>query len=316
MNWDKENKVPIFIINGFLEAGKTYFMRFTMEQEYFKTDGKTLLFLCEDGEEGYSQELLHKSNTVIINIKNIDEISPNIISELIVQHNPERILIEWNGMWMQDEFKIPETCFVNQVISVFDTSTLELYLKNMKPYMGPMLVNAELIICNRADNISQDALANYYIALRAMAPNAEIVFEGKTGEIRCDFSIALPYDIDADKLMISPLDFGIFYVDAMDRPDRYDGKHVEFTAQVLKPRGIERECFVSGRRAMTCCEADIQFLGFICKYNGSDRLNNKDWVKVRAKIRAENNRHYGGVGPILYADDVVYTGAIEELVRF
>ncbi len=267
MGANKEDKIPIFIINGFLDAGKTYFMKYTMQQDYFKTDGKTLLLLCEDGEEAYSDELLAKSNTIRIDVEDIDKINSNYISELIDTHKPERILIEWNGMWLQNEFNIPEKCFINQVISIFDTSTLEVYMNNMKAFMGPMLAKTELIICNRADDISQEVLANYYIALRALSQSAEIVFEGSSGEIRCDFALALPYDIDSGSLSISPADFGIFYVDAMDRPDRYDGKKVEFTAQVLKPRGIGRGCFVSGRRAMTCCEDDIQFLGFICKYS-------------------------------------------------
>ena len=39
--------MPVFLINGFLEAGKTEFLSFTMEQEYVQTEGKTLLIVCE-----------------------------------------------------------------------------------------------------------------------------------------------------------------------------------------------------------------------------------------------------------------------------
>ena len=44
-----EDKMPLFLINGFLEAGKTQFLEFTMDQEYFQTEGKTLLIVCEEG---------------------------------------------------------------------------------------------------------------------------------------------------------------------------------------------------------------------------------------------------------------------------
>ena len=37
-----EDVMPVFLINGFLEAGKTQFLEFTMDQEYFQTEGKTL----------------------------------------------------------------------------------------------------------------------------------------------------------------------------------------------------------------------------------------------------------------------------------
>ena len=39
----EDDIMPLFLINGFLEAGKTQFLDFTMQQDYFKADGKTLL---------------------------------------------------------------------------------------------------------------------------------------------------------------------------------------------------------------------------------------------------------------------------------
>ena len=38
-----EDVMPVFLINGFLEAGKTQFLQFTMGQDYFQAEGKTLL---------------------------------------------------------------------------------------------------------------------------------------------------------------------------------------------------------------------------------------------------------------------------------
>ena len=44
---------PVYIINGFLDSGKTDFFRYTLAQPYFRTKGKTLLIVCEEGENGY-----------------------------------------------------------------------------------------------------------------------------------------------------------------------------------------------------------------------------------------------------------------------
>ena len=44
----EDDVMPLFLINGFLEAGKTEFLQFTMEQEYFQTEGKALLIVCEE----------------------------------------------------------------------------------------------------------------------------------------------------------------------------------------------------------------------------------------------------------------------------
>ena len=54
---------PVYIINGFLESGKTEFITFTLGQPYFQIKGKTLLILCEEGENEYDPALLKKSRT-------------------------------------------------------------------------------------------------------------------------------------------------------------------------------------------------------------------------------------------------------------
>ena len=311
-------QLPVFVINGFLEAGKTQFMKFTMQQEYFKTEGNTLLIVCEEGDEEYDEKLLSSTNTTIKYIEDIKDFTIQNMEKFTKEVNPERILIEWNGLWEQDKLEIPDIWFINQMITIYDTSTLDLYIKNkdLKAYMGKMLINSELVICNRADNIDEDILSTYHLQIKAMAPNAEIIFEGEEGEITGDFSINLPYNLDDKKLIIKPEDYGVFYIDIMDRTEKYDKKEVEFTAQVVRPEGIGDDVLITGRRAMTCCEADIRFLGFVCKYRGAKNFKNKDWVKIKGKIKVEVNKQYRAKGPVIYADEVLLTGPIDGLVQF
>lgn len=311
-------QLPVFVINGFLEAGKTQFMKFTMQQEYFKTEGNTLLIVCEEGNEEYDEKLLSSTHTTIKYIEDIKDFTIQNMERFTKEVNPERILIEWNGLWEQDKLEIPDIWFINQMITIYDTSTLDLYIKNkdLKAYMGKMLINSELVICNRADNIDEDILSTYHLQIKAMAPNAEIIFEGEEGEITGDFSINLPYNLDDKKLIIKPEDYGVFYIDIMDRTEKYDKKEVEFTAQVVRPEGIGDDVLITGRRAMTCCEADIRFLGFVCKYRGAKNFKNKDWVKIKGKIKVEVNKQYRAKGPVIYADEVLLTGPIDGLVQF
>ena len=311
-------RLPIFVINGFLEAGKTQFMKFTMQQEYFQTEGNTLLIVCEEGEEEYDKELLESTHTTVKYIDDISDFTKEKMVEFTKEVDPERILIEWNGLWEQDKIQIPDIWYVNQMITIYDTSTLDLYIKNkdLKAYMGKMLKDSELVICNREDNIDEEILSTYHLQIKAMAPNAEIIFEGEEGEITGDFSINLPYNLDDSKLVIKPEEYGIFYVDAMDRTEKYDGKEVEFVAQVVRPDGIGDDILIPGRRAMTCCEADIQFLGFVCHYKGAKNFKNKDWVKVKGKIKYEMSPQYRAKGPVIYANDILLTGPIDGLVQF
>ena len=44
---EDEVEIPIYLITGFLESGKTSFINFTVAQEYFQIDGPTLLITTE-----------------------------------------------------------------------------------------------------------------------------------------------------------------------------------------------------------------------------------------------------------------------------
>ena len=306
--------MPLFLINGFLEAGKTEFLRFTMEQEYFQTEGKTLLIVCEEGDTEYDEELLKATRTEMVTVDSLQELTPQKLTELELLHNPERVLMEWNGMWNQDELKLPKDWTIYQQVTIIDGSTFDLYVKNMKPLLGAMVRGSELIICNRCDGI-QD-LEGYRRTLLAMNNKAEIIFEDEEGEISQVSEADLPYDMTAEVIRIPPEAYGIWYIDCMDKPDRYRGKVVEFTGMVLKSPEFPKNYFVPGRMAMTCCEADMTFLGFVCKAREARHLETRQWVRVRARIEYEEWQDYGGVGPVLYAMSVKPDKGIVEVVQF
>ena len=306
--------MPLFLVNGFLEAGKTEFLQFTIEQEYFQTEGKTLLIVCEEGEEEYEEELLASTNTTAVYVDELEKLTPEYLEELELLYNPERVLMEWNGMWNQDDLRIPKDWMVYQQITIIDGSTFELYVNNMKPLLGAMVRGSELIIMNRCDGIED--LDSYRRTLKAMNPKAELIFEDEEGEIE-EITVAdLPYDMSAEVIEISPEAYGIWYIDTLDKPERYRGKTVEFVAMALKAPNFPKNNFVPGRMAMTCCEADTSFLGFMCKARNARTLETGQWVKVKARIEYEFCVDYEGDGPVLYADYVEPAEPIEELVQF
>ena len=270
---------PVFLINGFLEAGKTEFLSFTMEQDYFQTEGKTLLIVCEEGDTEYDDALLKDTKTSVVYADSLDEITPERLTELELLHQPERVLIEWNGMWNQDDLKLPKDWTIYQQITIIDMSTFELYVKNMKSLLNAMVKNSELIICNRCDGIED--LDRYKRMLKSMNTKCDIVFEDENGEIDEISEEDLPYDMKADVIKISPEAYGIWYIDCMDKPERYKGKVVEFTAMVMKSSNFPKNYFVPGRMAMTCCAEDMTFLGYICKSKDARNLETRQWVCVR-----------------------------------
>ena len=333
--------IPVFLINGFLESGKTSFIQYTMNQDYFKTEGNTLLLLCEEGEKEYDPIELAKLNTTPIYMKEITEFQADKLQELSNQYKPERILIEWNGMWNQDDLyngpmseavlakqqnrepkysvSMPKDWFLYQVITIVDGSTLKMYLSNMRSFLGQMLRNAELCIVNRCDNLSNEDMVDFRRKLRAMGQNAMIMMEDKDGEIpQSALPEELPYDISQDKIAISDNDYGTWFLDCMDNPERYLGKELSFTAMVLKRKNMPESEFIPGRMAMTCCAQDMSFLGFIAKGDKKvlSAFSTRDWVKVKVKLTLEEREEYHGVGPVLQLVDIARTGEISEPVSF
>ena len=317
MNGNKEDRMPVFLINGFLEAGKTQFISYTLQQEYFQSDGTTVLILCEEGDTEYDKELLKRTHTKVITVDDASEMDEDFFGRMEALYDPERVLIEWNGMWPQDQLHLPEDWQLFQQITIIDGSTFDLYLNNMKPLLGLLVRNSELIIMNRCDDVSDENILKYRRGLKALNPQAEMIFEDAEGEIEQEvLEEDLPYDVKADLIEISPDAYGIWYIDALDKEDRYEDKVVEFTAMVLKSPEFPKNYFVPGRMAMTCCEADMTFLGYVCKAREARNLETRQWVRVRARIEYEEWQDYGGVGPVLYAESVKPDKGIVEVVQF
>lgn len=306
---------PVYMINGFLESGKTEFITYTLAQPYFQVRGKTLLILCEEGENEYDPVLLKQSRTVLEVIDEEADFVPNRLIELEKKHKPERIIVEYNGMWNYKEMKLPWHWRIEQQITTIDASTFPMYFTNMKSLLAEQIRKSELIIFNRCDGVED--LGSYKRNVKAINPKAEIVFEDSNGEINEIMEEDLPYDLKSEVIELDNNGYGIWYLDSMDHLERYEGKKISFVGMVLKPKQFPKGYFVPGRMAMTCCAEDMAFLGYACAYDGADSLEDRQWVKVTARVEKEYFEQYQGEGPVLYALSVEQTRAPkEEVISF
>jgi hypothetical protein len=308
--------VPVYMINGFLDSGKTEFIQYTLSQPYFQSRAKTLLIVCEEGEIEYDEKILKKSRTVMELIDGEDDFNSQKLIELEKKYRPGRIIVEYNGMWNVKNMKLPWHWKIEQQITCIDGSTFSTYFTNMKSLLAEMLRKSELIIMNRCDDIISD-LPNYKRNIKAINQNAEIIFEDKNGEVNATLEEDLPYDVNADVIKLDDMGYGIWYLDVLDNMSRYEGKTIEFLAMVLKPKNFPQGYFVPGRMAMTCCAEDMAFLGYACKYAQADALKEKEWLKVTAKVTMEYFSDYGKEGPVLEALSVEKTKAPkDEVISF
>ncbi|MCR5251731.1 MAG: GTPase [Lachnospiraceae bacterium] len=294
---------PVYLINGFLESGKSSFIRFTLQQPYFQVKGLTLLLLCEEGEVEYDEKILRASRTEVRVIEDEADFTPENLLAIEKELNPERVIIEYNGMWNIKEMKLPFHWNVEQQITCIDASTFPTYYSNMKSMVAEMVRRSELIIFNRCDSVMEN-LGSYRRNIKAVNAQADVVFENAEGEINEIFEEDLPYDLKADRIDLDDNSYGIWYLDMMDHIERYEGKVISFIASVMRPNSFPKGCFVPGRMAMTCCAEDMTFLGYVCRYEGAEKLKERSWVKVECTVKKEFQEAYKGEGPVLYAQKV------------
>jgi putative membrane protein len=311
-------EIPVYVISGFMDSGKTTLVNETLFEQEFGKDTKTLLIACEDGEVEYDEDKLKTIQTSLVMIENKEDFTEEKLQSLQDTYHPEQVFIEYNGTWEMSillETKLPEGWVIVQSLATVDATTYEMYLGNMRTMILEQLFAADVVIFNRCDE--NTPRGKFRRSVKAQNRKAQMVYERKDGTID-DSPEELPYDLSQDFLDITDADYGIWYLDAMDHPKAYDRKKVRFLALVYHPEKLRgKGMFVPGRFAMTCCAEDIQFIGFKCKYPKADEIPHKSWILITAEVRIEWAKEYRGKGPVLYPIKIEKTTPPpDELVYF
>lgn len=311
-------QIPIYLITGFLESGKTTFLEQVLLGGDFDDGQKGLLILCEEGEAEYDELALAEMNIDTITVEDEEDFNPEFLQTCVKHYHPKRIFIEMNGMWdLKWLFgeELPQTLDIAQVITVVDGSTFPVYLNNMRSILSNIFLYTEMVMFNRC-NEEMDLHA-YRRTVRGLNPRAMIYFEDADGEPLDPGMDVPPYDLDAEVIQVEDVDYGLWYLDAFETPERYDGRKVRFRVKVMKSKRFGDGIFVPGRNAMTCCEDDIRFVGCLCKSEFADLLKSRQWIWLTATVRYEYQKEYGEKGPVLYGESYELTGPpAEDLVYF
>lgn len=300
--------IPVYLFVGFLDSGKTRFVQETMEDPRFDDGKKTLLLVCEEGEEEYKPDKFAFSGTTIIYLDDKEELNEANLMHLEATSGCERVVIEYNGMWLMNDLyaALPENWLIYQVLMTADGTTALTYARdnNMRSLFLDKITPSELVVFNRAEKVESDeAHQELHKLVRQSNRRSDIAYEYADGSVVYDdIPDPLPFDVNADIIDIGDEDFGIWFLDCQDETDKYLKKTVRFKAQVYTSAMLGKNTFVPGRFAMTCCAADIQFVGFPCTYDKARTLTNREWVTVTAIVGNKMHIAYKGKkGPVLTA---------------
>ncbi len=299
-------QIPVYVFTGFLDSGKTKFIQETLEDPRFNAGERTLLLVFEEGEEEYEFST-YPSQNVYLEVLDQETVSAKQLKELAKKHKAQRVVAELNGMQLVGDLysRFPEEWIVAQEVMFADATTIMTYNANMRNLVMDKLIGGQMVVFNRlapgADTTQLHKL------VRAANRKMDILYDYLDGTTEFDEIVdPLPFDINAEKILINDEDYALFYRDITEEPKKYHGKTVCFKAQVAMLRRERENMFAPGRFVMTCCVDDIQFLGIPCKYANAMQLQSRSWVMVEATVTAEKHYLYQGeLGPVLQAVQVV-----------
>ena len=311
---NREN-MPVYLFTGFLEAGKTRFIQETLEDKRFCKGEKTLLLLCEEGVEEYEPDEFCTKTVEIRTVADPSELTSENLLRLARETDAERVIVEYNGMWMLDLLyqALPEGWMVYQEFFFADARTFLVYNENMRQLVYDKLKSCELAVFNRFTP-DMDKMAFHRI-VRGASRRCDIAYEAPDGKVEYDDIVdPLPFDVDAPVIEIGDDDYALWYRDLSEELKSYNGKTVHFKAQVATAEELDADTIIVGRQLMNCCAADITFAGVIAVGNTRRDIGDGDWVDLTASIRVKKHPLYTRPGPVLTVKEIAPAEPPEEEV--
>ena len=292
--------MPVYLFTGFLESGKTKFIQETLEDKRFCNKEKTLLLVCEEGEEEYAPEQFATDTVVIRVLEGQEQLTTEDLTKWAQETKADRVVIEYNGMWLLDALyaAMPEGWVVYQEFMFADAGTFLSYNGNMRQLVYDKLKSCELVVFNRFKP-DMDKM-EFHKVVRAASRRADIAYESTDGKVVYDdIEDPLPFDLNAPVIEIGDADFAEWYRDLGETPANYEGKTVRFKCRALKRSKMPANTFIVGRHVMTCCVEDIQFAALVCQWDEADTVQDDSWMILTAKLNFKFNKAYGRKGPVL-----------------
>ena len=235
--------VPVYLITGFLESGKTTLINSMLQDEDFSRRSgaaniRTLVICCEEGVEEYAEV----KGVDFVTLDSAEEITTERMAELAETYKPERVIIEYNSVWTIERLgscMLPRLWEVVQIMTCVDATTFDNYFTNMRQIMTDPMKVSDLVLFNRCDPKANKS--PWRRQVKAINARVNVLFENSDGTSEDGVADEdLPYDMKAGVIEIADEHIPTFYLDSMDHPDRYDRKTVRLVGQVFSEKGMPK----------------------------------------------------------------------------
>ena len=304
---------PVYVFSGFLDSGKTQAIKESLYNPNFNEGEPSLIICFEQGDVIYDEKFLKITNSQVLYMDSINDLTIEKQKEIDKTYDIDRILIELNGM--EDDNILYNTGFISnwelaQTLTTIDASTFNMYLTNMRQFLYNHVVNAECIILNRSDNADKRYLRNN---LKSINQFSEIIYEDKDGNVSNKVEDEL-FDVSKD-LFIEDLDYGLWYMDALDNADKYDNKNITLKMKFVEDIKEYEDVLIMGRRAMVCCAEDITDIAISCVGVNTKQIDKDKYYYLTGTLHSLDTPE--GKTVVLYVTETKEADAPkDELVTF
>ena len=111
-------EVPLFLLNGFLESGKTTLIKEIIENNENYQNNSTVVIACEQGEIEYDEEWCEKNQVHIEYIENQEDFTPAYLKNLDKIYCADQYVIEYNSFFDFEAQEFPRNFVIYHQITL------------------------------------------------------------------------------------------------------------------------------------------------------------------------------------------------------
>ena len=309
---------PVYLFTGFLDSGKTSLILDTLNDPSFMEENSRTLIICfEQGEVRYNDKYLAERKAFVEYMDSPEDLNVEKIRELDTIYHPNQVFIEYNGTLAITPFilsQMPNFWPLVQILTTVDATTFQMYINAMRSVIYEQLKYSDTIICNRCTPDTSASMLRGNI--KAINKKAQIFYEGEHGAQVTLKEGVLPFNINAPIINIKDDDYGIWYMDAIESPDKYDGKEIILRGKFTETLPGYHQTFIMGRQAMVCCANDTSLCGLTVTGVKVEELVKDNWYEVQGNLKTVPLDN-GGKTLVLYANRIQnYQKPQDEFVYF
>lgn len=170
----------IDIITGFLESGKTTFIKELVRKNCLMEYQKTILLVCEEGTTEYEEDILSDHGIEMVTVNENSELDQAFFQNIEKQYSPEHMIIEFNGTWDITALlnvKMPFTYQFRNIIFLSEGKKFHNYLCNMTAVLQPQILNSDIVLFNRNEGIDKKLNSKNKQEIKGINNRTDILYD-------------------------------------------------------------------------------------------------------------------------------------------